>query len=123
MSRSPGTADADGIGGVIETPLPREATLADADLIMPSASAQPMRKPLPAWERQLPTIYLVLLAIAVGCLIFYPRFSSAYNVTLALTVLLSITMSTSWNIISGFTGYTSFGHAGFSVSAPTSAPC
>jgi branched-chain amino acid transport system permease protein len=113
---APGAADADGSGGVIETPLPREAALAGADsldLARPGSSAPRAGKPLPAWERQLPKIYLLLLTVAVIGLIFYPRAASAYNVTLALTVLLSITMATSWNIISGFTGYTSFGHAGF----------
>ena len=39
--------------------------------------------------------------------------ASAYNVTLALTVLMTISLASSWNIISGFTGYASFGHAGF----------
>ena len=108
------TAAADDIGGVIETPLPRETDLAGADSADPAVpSAQQVRRPLPAWERQLPKIYLVLLVIAAAGLIFYPRITSAYNLTLALTVLLTITMATSWNIISGFTGYISFGHAGF----------
>ena len=47
------------------------------------------------------------------CLLFFPLVTSAYNITLALTVLLTVVMATSWNIISGFTGYVSFGHAGF----------
>ncbi|MDF3042019.1 MAG: transporter permease, partial [Thermomicrobiales bacterium] len=116
MSRAADTADADGVGGVIETPPPRQINLDDAettDRILPGASAQRVRKPLLAWERQLPKIYLVLLVVAVGALLFFPRVASAYNVTLALTVLLTIVLATSWNIISGFTGYVSFGHAGF----------
>ena len=61
----------------------------------------------------MPKIYLLLLLIAVGALLFFPLVTSAYNITLALTVLLTVVMATSWNIISGFTGYVSFGHAGF----------
>lgn len=111
MSRPPGSTGADGLGGVIETPLPRDATAGNGDLALPDAP--PAGKGMPRWERRLPAIYLALLVVAVIGLIFYPNIASAYNVTLALTVLLSITMATSWNIISGFTGYTSFGHAGF----------
>jgi branched-chain amino acid transport system permease protein len=70
-------------------------------------------KPLPAWERRLPVVYLVALAVAVAGLLYFPRVASAYNLTLALTVLLTVSLATSWNIISGFAGYTSFGHAGF----------
>jgi branched-chain amino acid transport system permease protein len=113
MSRAATTADADDPGGVIETPLPRETAVGDADSALPGAAAPRVTKPLPAWERQLPKIYLVLLVVAVVGLLLFPRTASAYNVTLALTVLLSIVLATSWNIISGFTGYVSFGHAGF----------
>ncbi|MDP9365446.1 MAG: branched-chain amino acid ABC transporter permease, partial [Chloroflexota bacterium] len=70
-------------------------------------------KPLPAWERHLPRIYLVALAVAVAALLVVPRVASAYNLTLVLTVLLTVSLASSWNIISGFAGYTSFGHAGF----------
>jgi branched-chain amino acid transport system permease protein len=70
-------------------------------------------KPLPAWEKDLQWIYLVALIIAVVVLALYPEIASAYNITLWLTVLLTIVLATSWNIISGFSGYTSFGHAGF----------
>ena len=113
MSRAAGTGS---MGEVIETPLPRETDIGGpdgADHTAPGASAQRARKPLPAWERHLPKIYLMLLVIAVGALIFFPLVTSAYNLTLALTVLLTVVMATSWNIISGFTGYVSFGHAGF----------
>ena len=74
--------------------------------------ATPVR-PLPAWERHLPRIYLGALTIAVAWLLVLPNGASAYNVTLTLTILLTVCLATSWNIISGFAGYTSFGHAGF----------
>ena len=76
-------------------------------------TTRPVTAPLPAWERHLPRIYLVTLAIAIVLLAFVPQRVSPYNLTLILTVLLTISLSTSWNIISGFAGYTSFGHAGF----------
>jgi branched-chain amino acid transport system permease protein len=92
---------------VVETPLSREAD--DGQAVQPQARV----KPLPAWEKHLQWIYLVALIIAVVVLALYPEIASAYNITLWLTVLLTIVLATSWNIISGFTGYTSFGHAGF----------
>ena len=70
-------------------------------------------KPLPPWERHLPRIYLVALGVAVLVLLLLPDVASAYQVTLALTIMLTVSLATSWNVISGFTGYTSFGHAGF----------
>ncbi|MGH2535462.1 MAG: branched-chain amino acid ABC transporter permease [Thermomicrobiales bacterium] len=103
-------ADGYGRGAVIETPLPREM---EAEEGAASARQAARVAPLPAWERQLPRIYLVLLIIAVAALALYPEIASAYNVTLWLTVLMTVVLATSWNIISGFTGYTSFGHAGF----------
>jgi branched-chain amino acid transport system permease protein len=98
-------------GGVIETPLPREV---ETDAVGVAAVAPAARvKPLPAWEGQLPRVYLALLIITVVALLIYPRSASAYHITLALTVMLTVTLATSWNIISGYAGYISFGHAGF----------
>jgi branched-chain amino acid transport system permease protein len=103
--------------GVVET-LPPVAAAGTtefdgaSDGSIPAASRRTV-KPLPAWEGQLPKIYLVVLAVVVVGLAFYPEVASAYRVTLALTVLLTIVLATSWNVISGFTGYVSFGHAGF----------
>ncbi|MDQ3043887.1 MAG: branched-chain amino acid ABC transporter permease [Chloroflexota bacterium] len=88
-----------------------EATLDDPGF--PSDPAQRVTKPLPAWEAQLPKIYLVALIVATAGLLWFPRTANAYNITLVLTVLLTVTLATSWNILSGFGGYTSFGHAGF----------
>ena len=84
---------------------------AASDDLAPPGDAGP--RLLPAWERRLPRIYLVALVAAVAALLVFPRVASAYNLTLALTVLLTISLASSWNIISGFAGYTSFGHAGF----------
>lgn len=68
---------------------------------------------LPRWERYLGPIYVVLLLIAIVGLVRLPMIASAYTITLTLTVLLAVTLATSWNMLSGFGGYTSFGHAGF----------
>src|SRR5918992_1478512 len=92
---------------VVETPLSRE--MEGGLAVQPQARV----KPLPAWERHLQGIYLAALLVAVAALALYPEIASAYNITLWLTVLLTVVLATSWNIISGFTGYTSFGHAGF----------
>jgi branched-chain amino acid transport system permease protein len=43
----------------------------------------------------------------------FPQIAALYYVSLALVVLLNIVLASSWNIISGYTGYISFGHAGF----------
>jgi branched-chain amino acid transport system permease protein len=104
MSQVPANSDP---GAVIETPLRRDESAFKSD------TGQRPVKPLPSWERHLPKIYLVALIVAVIGLVLYPRNASAYNLTLALTVLMTISLASSWNIISGFTGYTSFGHAGF----------
>src|ERR671914_1236598 len=92
---------------VVETPLSRE--MEGGLAVQPQARV----KPLPAWERHLQGIYLAALLVAVAALALYPEIASAYNITLWLTVLLTVVLATSWNIISGFTGYVSFGHAGF----------
>jgi branched-chain amino acid transport system permease protein len=70
-------------------------------------------RPLPKWEPYLGWLYLVLLVVAVAVLLWLPSALSAYTVTLTLTVLMTVSLATSWNILSGFGGYTSFGHAGF----------
>lgn len=68
---------------------------------------------LPAWERYLGWIYLVGFIIAAVVLLWLPMNAAAYTVTLWLTILLVISLSTSWNWLSGFGGYTSFATAGF----------
>ncbi|HEV2107911.1 MAG TPA: branched-chain amino acid ABC transporter permease [Thermomicrobiales bacterium] len=94
-------------GGVIETPLPERES--DA----PFGTPQQASKPLPAWEHRLGWAYTVVLAVVTIGLIILPSRANDYSVSLTLTVLLTICMASSWNLISGFTGYVSFGHAGF----------
>ena len=42
-----------------------------------------------------------------------PFFVSGYNVTLTLQIFMWIALAGSWNLISGLTGYVSFGHVAF----------
>lgn len=83
------------------------------DVTVDAGEATPRVKPLPRWERHLGWLYLLILAAAVALLTWFPATATAYSVSLALTVLMTISLASSWNILSGFGGYTSFGHAGF----------
>ena len=65
------------------------------------------------WDRLLPRAYVVCVVLAVIWIMVFPQISALYYVSLALVVLLNIVLASSWNIISGYTGYISFGHAGF----------
>lgn len=77
------------------------------------AVAEPVAKPMPRWEPYIGWGYLVVLVVAVAVLAWLPWVASAYTVTLWLTVLLTINLASSWNMLSGYGGYVSFGHAGF----------
>jgi branched-chain amino acid transport system permease protein len=68
---------------------------------------------MPRWEPYLGWVYLVLLAASVAVLTWLPSAASAYTVSLTLIVLMTVSLASSWNYLSGFGGYTSFGHAGF----------
>lgn len=68
---------------------------------------------IPRWERYLGWIYLPFFLVAIAILVWLPLNADAYTVTLWLTVLMTVTLATSWNMLSGFGGYTSFGHAAF----------
>lgn len=92
---------------IVETPMPARGDDETAD------RARQVARPLPAWERRLGPIYAVILAAVTILLIALPSRANDYTLSLTLTVLLTICMASSWNLISGFTGYTSFGHAGF----------
>lgn len=65
------------------------------------------------WDRLLPKIYLALLVLSVIWILVFPQIAPLYYVSLALVVLLAVVLASSWNIISGYAGYISFGHAGF----------
>jgi branched-chain amino acid transport system permease protein len=56
----------------------------------------------------LPALALVLAALAV-----YPTFGTGYGVRSTLQAFMWIALAGSWNLISGLTGYVSFGHVAF----------
>lgn len=52
--------------------------------------------------------------VLVGLLAVFPFLTErSYLIGLVLTTLMFVTLASSWNMLSGFTGYISFGHAAF----------
>jgi branched-chain amino acid transport system permease protein len=56
---------------------------------------------------------LALLGVAGLVLAFLPHALSLYLRSFVLFTMMYVVLALSWNIISGFTGYTSFGHVAF----------
>ena len=56
---------------------------------------------------------LILLAALLAVLLAVPGFLSVYLRSFAMFTMMYVVLALSWNIISGFTGYTSFGHVAF----------
>jgi branched-chain amino acid transport system permease protein len=56
---------------------------------------------------------LVVLALVVVALAVYPTYGSGYGVRAMLQMFMWIALAGSWNLISGLTGYVSFGHVAF----------
>jgi branched-chain amino acid transport system permease protein len=56
---------------------------------------------------------LLVLAVAALALAALPHGISVYLRSFALFTMMYVVLALSWNIISGFTGYTSFGHVAF----------
>ncbi|MGH7390513.1 MAG: branched-chain amino acid ABC transporter permease [Candidatus Rokuibacteriota bacterium] len=56
---------------------------------------------------------LALLAACAVALALLPQSLSVYLRSFALFTMMYVVLALSWNIISGFTGYTSFGHVAF----------
>jgi branched-chain amino acid transport system permease protein len=54
-------------------------------------------------------------SLLVGALLLLalPFLANAYIVTLVFLLAMWVAMASSWNLLSGYTGYVSFGHAGF----------
>lgn len=55
----------------------------------------------------------LLLAVAVATLAVLPLLLPNYRTTFLLLTFMYVTLTSSWNLISGFTGYVSLGHAAF----------
>jgi len=57
--------------------------------------------------------FLAALAAAVAAFAIYPEFGTGYGVRSILQVFMWIALAGSWNLVSGLTGYVSFGHVAF----------
>ncbi len=55
----------------------------------------------------------IALAVIVAALVIAPFVLPAYRTTFLLFMFMYVTLASSWNIVSGYTGYVSFGHASF----------
>ena len=55
----------------------------------------------------------VALVIALLALAIYPTFGTGYGLRSVLQIFMWVALAGSWNIISGLTGYVSFGHVAF----------
>ena len=61
------------------------------------------------WARWFPAaLALLLLVLSV-----YPLWATGYGVRVMLQLFMWIALAQSWNLISGLTGYVSFGHVAF----------
>jgi branched-chain amino acid transport system permease protein len=58
-------------------------------------------------------VLLAPLAIAGGALGLWPLVATGYGVRAAMQMLMWVALAGSWNLISGLTGYVSFGHVAF----------
>jgi branched-chain amino acid transport system permease protein len=58
-------------------------------------------------------VFLVVLALALVVLAVYPLHGTGYGVRTMLQLFMWIALAQSWNLISGLTGYVSFGHVAF----------
>jgi branched-chain amino acid transport system permease protein len=57
--------------------------------------------------------FLAALAVLLAALAVYPVFGTGYGVRALLQLFMWIALAGSWNLISGLTGYVSFGHVAF----------
>lgn len=55
----------------------------------------------------------VLIALALAGLALFPAFGNPYTVSLLLSMAMYVALTASWNILSGYAGYVSFGHVVF----------
>jgi len=60
-----------------------------------------------------PRIFLGVLVVIAAALAVYPSFGTGYGVRALLQLFMWIALAGSWNLISGLTGYVSFGHVAF----------
>ena len=56
---------------------------------------------------------VALLAVVVALLALYPAMATGYGIRFMLQLFMWVALAQSWNLISGLTGYVSFGHVAF----------
>jgi len=61
----------------------------------------------------IPRSTALLFVIAVGAAAFIPEVAGEYPVAVALSFAMWVALAQSWAVLSGMTGYSSFGHAAF----------
>ena len=59
------------------------------------------------------TAFRVGLVLLVAALAAYPAVGTGYGVRAMLQIFMWVALAASWNLISGLTGYVSFGHVAF----------
>lgn len=57
--------------------------------------------------------FLAALGVTVLALAFYPLVATGYGIRFMLQLFMWVALAQSWNLISGLTGYVSFGHVAF----------
>jgi branched-chain amino acid transport system permease protein len=60
-----------------------------------------------------PSQNIIVLIVAFAALIIAPLFFKGYWITILLRIFTFVVVCVSWNILSGYTGYFSFGHSVF----------
>jgi branched-chain amino acid transport system permease protein len=58
-------------------------------------------------------LFLAALCVLLFLLILYPTVATGYGVRFTLQLFMWVALAQSWNLISGLTGYVSFGHVAF----------
>lgn len=58
-------------------------------------------------------VYATVLGVVAVATAMLPAFGSNYTKSFVMQALMSCALAASWNLISGFTGYVSFGHSAF----------
>lgn len=83
--------------------------------VPPAPEAAPAVEVPPPRRSKVPSVFLTLLVTALVVLPLARPFIPAYNYVLQimLIIFMWIALSSSWNIIGGFTGYISLGHNAF----------
>ncbi|MBI2132285.1 MAG: branched-chain amino acid ABC transporter permease, partial [Candidatus Tectomicrobia bacterium] len=59
------------------------------------------------------TLQLAAIALSLFSLVLWPGLVNVYQISFVFFGLQYVVLASSWNIISGFTGYVSFGHVAF----------